>query len=99
MQIKQRKLARRRDGDDLPGASAAVSGGSNDENGRRGRTLTGKGLEPARQQQHARGRCQKARVDADGPGTRAGAMTMAHEGVLNGQGTRAGPATNNNGIT
>jgi len=39
------------DGDDLPGSSAAVGGGNND--GRRGRTLTGKGRGPARQQRHA----------------------------------------------
>ena len=36
------------DGNDLPGASAAVGGGGNDNGGRQGRTLTGKGQEPAR---------------------------------------------------
>ena len=39
------------DGDDLPGASAAVGGG--DDDARRGRTLTGKGRGPARQRRHA----------------------------------------------
>ncbi len=39
------------DGDDLPGASAAVGGGNN--NGRQGRTLTGKGRGPAQRQRHA----------------------------------------------
>ena len=39
------------DGDDLPGASAAVGGG--DDDGRWGRTLTGKGRGPARRQRHA----------------------------------------------
>ncbi len=39
------------DGDNLPGASAAVGGGDND--GRQGRTLTGKGRGPARRQRHA----------------------------------------------
>ena len=39
------------DGDNLPGASAAVGGGNND--GRQGRTLTGKGRGPARRQRHA----------------------------------------------
>jgi len=34
------------DGNDLPGASAAVGGGN--DHGRRGRTLTGKGRGPAR---------------------------------------------------
>ncbi len=31
------------DGDNLPGASAAVGGGGGGDDGRRGRTLTGKG--------------------------------------------------------
>ena len=31
------------DGDDLPGASAAVGGGGGGDDGRQGRTLTGKG--------------------------------------------------------
>ncbi len=31
------------EGDDLPGASAAVGGGGGGDDGRRGRTLTGKG--------------------------------------------------------
>ena len=35
------------DGEDLPGASAAVSGSGDDNDGRQGRTLTGKGQEPA----------------------------------------------------
>jgi len=39
------------DGDNLPGASAAVGGGNND--GRRGGTLTGKGRGPVRRQRHA----------------------------------------------
>ena len=39
------------DGDNLPGVSAAVGGGDNDD--RRGQTLTGKGRGPARQQRHA----------------------------------------------
>ncbi len=39
------------DGDNLPGASAAVGGG--DDDGRRGRTLTGKGRGPAQQRRHA----------------------------------------------
>ncbi len=44
MQTKQLKLARRRDGDGLSGASAAVcGGGGNNDDGRRGLTLTGKG--------------------------------------------------------
>ena len=34
------------DGDDLPGASAAVSGSGDDDDGRQGRTLMGKGREP-----------------------------------------------------
>ena len=37
------------DDDNLPDASAAVGGGSGDEDGGRGRTLTGKGREPAQQ--------------------------------------------------
>ena len=50
--VGQRRMARAAaDGDDLPGASAAVGGGNDD--GRRERTLTGKGRGPARQQQHA----------------------------------------------
>jgi hypothetical protein len=52
-QTKQRTLARRQDGNGLSGASAAVGGGCDDnDNGRRGRTLTGKGREPARQLRH-----------------------------------------------
>ena len=45
------------DGDDLPGASAAIGGGGgdDDDDGRRGRTLPGKGQEPARQRRQARG--------------------------------------------
>jgi hypothetical protein len=45
------------DGDDLSGASAAIGGGGgdDDDDGRRGRTLPGKGREPARQRRHARG--------------------------------------------
>ena len=39
------------DGDNLPGASAAVGGGDN--GGRRGRMLTGKGQGPAQRQRHA----------------------------------------------
>jgi hypothetical protein len=39
------------DGDDLPSTSFAVGGGDN--NGRRGRTLTGKGRGLARRQWHA----------------------------------------------
>jgi hypothetical protein len=94
------------DSDDLPGTSAAVDGGGGGDNGRRGRTLTGKGRHvcntevdgtararaaaglrglrssPARAQIVAvrlhrwwrlRRRWQ-VRVDADGQGTRAGAM-------------------------
>jgi hypothetical protein len=46
MQTKQRKLARRRDGDGLSGASAAVGGGGEDnDGGRQGRTPTGQGRE------------------------------------------------------
>ena len=37
--------------DNLSGASAAVGGG--DDDGRRGRTLTGKGRGPARRRRHA----------------------------------------------
>jgi hypothetical protein len=56
-QTKQRKLARRRDGDGLSGASADVGGGGDDDDdGRRGRTLTGKEREPARRLRHVRGR-------------------------------------------
>ena len=44
------------DSDDLPGASAAVGGGCGDKHGRRGRTLTGKGQEPAQRRRQARGR-------------------------------------------
>ena len=47
---------RRRDGDDLPGASTAVGGGGGgDDDGRQGRTLTGKGREPAQRRRHVRG--------------------------------------------
>ena len=35
------------DGDDLPGASAEVSGSGDGDDSRQGRTLTGKGREPA----------------------------------------------------
>jgi len=65
--VRQQKLARQRDGegggtakacaaagvdgDNLLGASAAVSGG--DDDGRRGRMLTGKGRGPARRRRHA----------------------------------------------
>ena len=52
------------DGNNLPGASAAVGGSSGDHNGRRGRTQMGKGREPAQ-------RRRQARADTDGQGTRA----------------------------
>ena len=39
------------DGNDLPGASAAVGGG--DDDGRRGRTLTGKGRGSVQRRRHA----------------------------------------------
>ena len=79
------------DGDELPGASASVGGGGGGDDSRRGRTLTGKGREPARRRRQvradfdgqgtrARGRRQQARADADGQGMRAGVMTTAGRG-------------------
>ncbi len=55
------------DGNNLPGASIAVSGCGSNNDGRQGRTQTGKGREPVQQ-------WRQVRVDADGQGTRAGAV-------------------------
>ena len=59
--------------------------------GRQGRTQTGQGREPALQQR------RQVRVDAGEPEMRAGTTTTARKGALNGQGTRAGAAMNNDG--
>ena len=42
------------DGDDMPGASAAVGGSGGEDDGRQGWTLTGKGREPVQRQRQVR---------------------------------------------
>jgi hypothetical protein len=57
---------------DLPGASAAAGGGGGDNNGRQGRTLRGKGQEPAQRERQVRMLMGKGQVPA--------ATTMAGKG-------------------
>ena len=51
-------------GNDLPGMSAAVGGGGNNDISRQGRTLTSKGQELARQRRKARTLTGKGQVPA-----------------------------------
>ena len=60
------------DGNDLPSASTAIGGGSGDNNGRQGWTLTGKGRELVRRRWQARTLTGKGQVPA--------AMTTAGKG-------------------